>query len=376
MKAKKVLITAGGTGGHLYPAQALAEKLLKDPSAAEVLFVAGGLGKSRYFDGSRFSFQEVACSPLLSRNPLRCAKGVKNLVKGVGESVKILKEYQADVVVGFGSYYTIPILIAARWLRIPIILHEANSIPGRANRWLSRLADQVGVHFPHTSSFFKGKAVEVGLPLREGYQVEAVCRKEAHAYYGLTAEKKTLLVCGGSQGARAINLLLEKSLSVLKRLDLQVIHFTGDPKKADELAALYAAHQITANVKPFESNMQFAWRAADFFIGRSGASTVAESIEFEVPGILIPYPFATDNHQEKNADFLVEVVKGGVKRIEGSLTPELLEETIMNLFEGGQHHLFREALRTHKLRPNQLTLDQLILSIEPFAKLRLNRGKK
>lgn len=363
MKAKKILITAGGTGGHLYPAQALAEKLLKDPSAADVLFVAGGLGKSRYFDRSRFSFQEVACSPLLSRNPFRCAKGFKDLVQGARESIKILKAYRADVVVGFGSYYTIPILIAARWLQIPIILHEANSIPGRANRWLSRLADYVGVHFPHTSSFFKDKAIEVGLPLRAGYHIEAVCRKEALAYYGLTSERKTVLVCGGSQGARAINLLLEKSFPVLKRLDLQVIHFTGDPKKADELAALYAAHQISANVKPFESNMQFAWRAADLLIGRSGASTIAESIQFEVPGILIPYPFATDNHQEKNADFLVEVVKGGVKRVEGNLTAELLEKTMVSFFEGGQHRVFREALRTYKERPNQLTLDQLILSI-------------
>ena len=148
MPVKKVVITAGGTGGHLYPAQALAQQLKKLSPSREVLFVAGGLLTSRFFNRDQFNFEEVACSPLLSRNPLKVLKGLKNLVRGTSQTVAILKRFKPDVVVGFGSFYTAPILLAAKWLKIPIILHEANSVPGKANQWLASFADTVAVHFP------------------------------------------------------------------------------------------------------------------------------------------------------------------------------------------------------------------------------------
>lgn len=361
MSPKRVLITAGGTGGHLYPAQALGEQIMKEASASDVLFVAGGLKKNRYFDNQRFRFEEIASSPLLSRNPLKCFNGFKNLVKGFRQSIEILKKYRPDIVVGFGSYYTIPILLAAKWLKIPIVLHEANSIPGRANKWCAHLATHVGVHFPSTSSFFKNKGIEVGLPLREGFRLDAMSQEEALAHYGLSSDRKTLLICGGSQGARAINQCIEKCLPTFKRLSLQIIHSTGDLNKAVELEALYALHQIPACVKAFEQRMDYAWRAADAFLGRSGASTIAESIEFEVPGILIPYPYATDQHQEKNAAFLIDTVKSGCKLLESDLTSELLEKRIEQLFESSQYLTFKKALKAYKQRAHQLTLCQLIL---------------
>jgi UDP-N-acetylglucosamine--N-acetylmuramyl-(pentapeptide) pyrophosphoryl-undecaprenol N-acetylglucosamine transferase len=364
MQSKRVLITAGGTGGHLYPAQALAQQLMKHSPASDVLFVAGGLGKNRYFDGERFPYQEIASSPLFSRNPLKSFKGIKDLAKGINQSVGILKKYRPDVVVGFGSYYTVPILLAAKWLKIPVVLHEANSIPGRANKWLSPLATCVGIHFPLTATLFKKKTLEVGLPLREGFHLQAMSKEEALTHYGLSTDRQTILICGGSQGARAINQLIEKCLPVFSRLSLQIIHSTGDAGKAADLAALYAAHHIPACVKAFEPQMQLAWRAADAFIGRSGAATIAESIEFEVPGILIPYPFATDHHQEKNADFLVETVKSGWKLLEPGLTPELLSKMIEHLFEAKQYLAFKKALNVYKKRPHQLTLCQLVLKLE------------
>jgi UDP-N-acetylglucosamine--N-acetylmuramyl-(pentapeptide) pyrophosphoryl-undecaprenol N-acetylglucosamine transferase len=357
MSSKRVLITAGGTGGHLYPAQALAQQLMKQSPAADVLFVAGGLGKSRYFDRQQFPFQEIASTPLKS------LKGVVHLFKGIQQSVTILKNYRPDVVVGFGSYYTVPILLAARWLKIPIILHEANSIPGRANHWLAPLADYVALHFPSTAVFFKSKTVEVGLPLREGYQLDAVSKEKALAYYGLFPQKQTLLICGGSQGARAINQLIEQCIPLFKRLSLQIIHLTGDADQAAALAIQYATHQIPASVKIFENQMQMAWRAADAFVGRSGASTIAESLEFEVPGILIPYPYATDQHQEKNADFLVDRVGSAWKLLEGELTPERLSQAIEKLFQNEQYLTFKTALQVYKRRPHQLTLCQLILHL-------------
>lgn len=361
MPIKRVLIAAGGTGGHLYPAQALAQQLKMQPVPCDVLFVAGGLSGSRYFDRAQFSFNDVVCSPLLSRNPLKAFAGLKNLVKGTRQSIAILKKFKPDVVVGFGSYYTVPTLLAARWLKVPIILHEANSIPGKANQWLAAFADTIALHFPSAAAFFKTKTVEVGLPLREGYRLGAVEKGKALAYYQLMPGRRTLLVCGGSQGAQSINRLMQECIPALKNLGVQVIHLTGDQKAADALASIYAAGQIPAAVKPFESQMHMAWSAADAFLGRSGASTVAESVEFEVPGILVPYPYATDNHQEKNADFLIEAVGSAWKLLESELVPGKLEGVLDRFFQEGQIHAFKNALKAYKHRPNQMTLCELVM---------------
>lgn len=368
MSIKRILISAGGTGGHLYPAQALAQQLMKQSTVCDILFVAGGLKTNRCFDKNLFSYQEIPCSPLLSHNPLKCLKGIIHLFRGLKQSITILKNYQPHVVVGFGSYYTIAILLAAKWLKIPIVLHEANSIPGKANKWLAPLATKISINFPITASFFKSKTEEVGLPLREGYQLNALSKEAALAYYGLSCYCQTLLIFGGSQGARAINQLIENCLPTLKRLSLQVIHLTGDIGKAKDLTALYRSYQIPACVKAFEQQMQMAWRAADGFVGRSGASTIAESIEFEVPGVLIPYPYATDQHQEKNADFLVETVKSALKVLEPKLSSEYLGKTIEMLFQTQQYLAFKEALKSYKQNLRSLTLCELILGLDDFKR--------
>ncbi len=367
MTIQRVLITAGGTGGHLYPAQALAQQLIKLSRNIEILFVAPGLSTNRYFDRECFAFQEISSSPLFSRHLFKSLKGMVPLFKGLQQSLAILRQYQPDVVVGFGSYYTVPTLLAARWLKIPIILHEANSIPGKANQWLAPLATCIGLHFPSTAKFFKGKTVEVGLPLREGYQLVSIAKEQALAYYGLSSHLHTLLICGGSQGAQAINQLIKHGLSDLQHLPLQIIHLTGDAEMAEELTTLYQMFHIPAHVKAFENQMNKAWRAADAFIGRAGASTIAEALEFEVPGILIPYPYATDQHQEKNADFLVKTVGAAWKLLERELTPRKLVDSIESLYQA-QHYLsFKEALSLYKQRSQQMTLSQLVLNIKSLA---------
>lgn len=367
MSIKRVIITAGGTGGHLYPAQALAQQL--QSADVEVRFVAGGLGTNRYFDQKSFSFQEIVCGPLLSRNPLKFFKGATHLFRGLKQSIVILKKYHPEVVVGFGSYYTAPILLAARWLKIPIVLHEANSVPGRANKLFAPFATLIGLNFPSAAAHFKGRTVEVGIPLREGYRLKAVSKEEACSYYGLSPHHPILLICGGSQGARAINELIKGCLEVFQRLSLQVVHLTGDLKMAEQLSLLYASYRIPCCVKAFETQMQMAWRAADGFLGRSGASTIAESLEFEVPGILIPYPFATDRHQEKNADFLVDTVGSAWKRLEHELTPEQLGETLEAFYNEKQMQILKTALDAYKQRPHQMTLCQLILNMETPKKI-------
>lgn len=357
---KRILITAGGTGGHVFPAQGLAQQLLKHSPDCEILFVAGGLAKNRYFDRSSFSFKEVPCSPLLSKNPLKSLKGCFHLATGFYQSLQVLREFNPEAVIGFGSYYTLSPLLAAKWLQIPIILHEGNSIPGKVNKWLASYADAVGVHFPYTISLLKGDVVEVGLPLREGYGASLYSQEEARGYFGLSPSERTLLVFGGSQGARFINQLM---LGLMKRGwkgCSQVIHLTGDEAIVPELADAYALQGIKACVKPFEQEMDRAWGSADFFVGRAGAATMAEAMAFEVPGLLIPYPLATDNHQEKNADFLVHTVGGAVKQLESDLDPSKLCEILDHRLTERECKQLRQAMRDYKNRPSRIDLCQLV----------------
>ena len=190
----------------------------------------------------------------------------------------------------------------------------------------------------------------------------AIPKEQALAYYHLNPGRPTVLIFGGSQGAKGINRLILESMPSLQKIHLQVIHFTGDLNEAETVKAHYAEYKIPAAVKPFELEMQMAWSAADAFIGRSGASTVAESVEFEVPGILIPYPHATDNHQEKNADFLVNGVGSSWKLLEKNAIPGKLGTELERFFQEDQMQTFRQALKSYKNRPHQMTLCDLVLS--------------
>lgn len=361
MAKKKLLISAGGTGGHIFPAQGLGEQWMAHSSTHEILFVAGGLASNRYFERSLFPFQEVSCSPLLVKNPLKWLRGGYNLVKGSYQSLKIIQAYQPDLVVGFGSYHTVPTLLAAKWLNIPIILHEANSIPGKANKWFAPHVECVGVHFPSAATLLKGNVLEVALPLRQGYASSNMSKSMARSYFGLDSSTFTWLVFGGSQGAQAINGLMLASLKEGLKGDFQVIHLTGDDKATFELTRLYASQGITATVKSYEKEMDRAWRAADCFLGRSGASTLAEAIEFEVPGLLIPYPYAADNHQDRNADFFVESVKGGLKLVEAQTTTYQLKKAWMQLADPVYWKSSHHSIQLYKTRPERIKLLKLIL---------------
>jgi UDP-N-acetylglucosamine--N-acetylmuramyl-(pentapeptide) pyrophosphoryl-undecaprenol N-acetylglucosamine transferase len=354
---KKIVIAAGGTGGHLFPAQALAQELLSDNVCQDdILFLAGQLSDNRYFDRSLYSFAEIACSPLFAKNPVKLFKGIGNLLKGFRQSIALLKKHQAEVVVGFGSYHCVATLLAAKWLKIPIVLHEANFYPGKANRLLAPLASKIALNIPTSAKFFKGKTVAVGMPLRPGFKLEANSKETAIDYYTLDKQNQILLICGGSQGAQTINQVISESLPFIRSLSFQVIHFTGHSETTQKMGKLYKEHGIPAVVKDFENQMQMAWRAADFFIGRSGASTIAEAREFEVPGLLIPYPFA-GGHQEFNADYFVKMGFGR-KLLQTELTSVKVNKEL-NILIGEQ--AYRQALKKEKQQGNRMTLKELVL---------------
>ena len=413
---KKILIATGGTGGHIYPAMALAQRFAKESKDSKVLFVGGGLSQNRYFDRTEFDFRTVDCGAFIHKSPLSLMSSLWNISKGILQSRSIIKEFKPDLAVGFGSYYSFPPLVAALSSSIPFILHEANSIPGKVNRVLAPYALATGVHFPHTIPLLKGKTFEVGMPLRQGFEKDRVSTEEARTYFGLFERKATVLIFGGSQGAGFVNQKIPEALnlycgalnsctlhcvkasgfersqkgsscnidpfaivetrelshgaksknSTIRSIEtaVQVIHITGDSEQSQDLVNFYKNSNIEACVKPFENRMDLAWQAADFVICRAGASSIAEQLEFEIPGVLIPFPPAADDHQNLNADFLVNTVGGAEKIQEKDFEAASLSAIIRKFLENDCERLnaMKAAMRDYK--DNARTKDLYTLVIE------------
>jgi UDP-N-acetylglucosamine--N-acetylmuramyl-(pentapeptide) pyrophosphoryl-undecaprenol N-acetylglucosamine transferase len=356
---RKVILSAGGTGGHLFPAQSLALAL----SEWEVLFTAGGLGCNRYFDRKRFAFEEIECATFSFANPLQVLKGCGKIVEGVRQGRKILNRFAPDLVVGFGSFFTLPLLIAATLEKVPFILHEQNAIFGKVNRLFSPFAHTVAITFPGTREYLNKKArkraVEVIFPLREK---TTSTKEESWEYFGLTPSSPTLLVFGGSQGAARLNSLFLEAVASLPHL--QVLHFTGNEESAAEAKRRYRALGINACVKPFEPCMDRAMQIADFAITRAGAATLAELIEYELPALLIPYPFATGNHQEKNGSHFASQVKGGKMYKEKELEPALLANIISRQLSS--LHEMKKNIADYKQQRQTRQLAELIEDFRPY----------
>ncbi len=342
MDNRKVIIAAGGTGGHLFPAISLAHQLEQRGDA--VLFVGGNLSNNPFFDQTRFAFREISCARPTFKSPAFPL----GIAKGTWQSLRIFKEFNPNFLVGFGSYYTFPSLIAAKMMKIPYVIHEQNSVPGRVNRLFTQSACFTAVHFPSVIEKIKGNCHIVEMPLRPGFNAHWG-KEEAKQAYGLSPSLPVILVFGGSQGAEAINQLLFDSASGLKRF--QVLHFTGTEQWNVRLTEHYREVGLKAVVKPFEKEMAKAWGAADLVVSRAGAASIAEQLEMAVPGILIPYPYATDGHQDANADYLVSM-EGAVKVPQHLLNPETFPEIVDSIYPNLDH--MRDALIGQKKEKLQL----------------------
>ena len=366
--SRRVLIAVGGTGGHLYPAQALACQLRQLASDVEVMFVGGGLKGNRFFDEGSFLYQDISSATLSKGGLLTRVSGAQAIVKGILQCRRIIKAFNPHVVVGFGSYHTLPALMAARLAGVPLVLHEANSMPGKVNNHFSQYAQVTGIHFPETADRLRGRSIEVGMPLREGYTLAFGSKEKARQAFGLEPDRFTFLVFGGSQGALAINALFCSAMAhefAERTTNFQVIHLTGEQGMVEEIQEEYENFRVNACVKGFEERMDLAWLAADLAVTRSGASTIAEMLEFEVPAILIPYPYATDNHQEMNADFVSNVVGGSVTLLEDSLEAEGLSKVIRDMVKSDRQQLkkMQRALQKYKQQHKTRDLCSLVCEV-------------
>lgn len=303
----KIIVSGGGTGGHIYPALTLIRTLEKKVSKLEVLYVGTHAGlEADIIPKEGIPFQTVDLQgfkrSLSPENILRAARAIK----GVGSAMKIVKKFKPDVVIGTGGYVCGPVLMAAGLLGIPALIQEQNVIPGITNKILSKFVNTVATGYQEANAAFPAKKVVfTGNPIRSEVLMERTA--EAYADFELMPHKKTVLISGGSRGARTINRAM---VDVLKhyagREDIQLLHATGKGEYADimqriQAAGIDLAQSANLKVKPYLYNMPKAMSIADLAVFRAGATGLAELTAKGIPAILVPYPYAAENHQEFNA---------------------------------------------------------------------------
>jgi len=334
----RVVVTGGGTGGHIYPALAIARGIKEQNPEAKILFVGTSKGlEADIVPREGFEFRTVTAEGLTRRVSFRALATLFKTCRGCYEAYRILKEFKPAVVVGTGGYVCAPVVMTAAFLKIPTLIHEQNAYPGITNRLLARMVDKVAITFPESAQYFTPKAdmAVTGLPVRP--EIISADRETAVSRLGLDRDKFTVLVVGGSRGARSINRAMVEVISRACGHDgLQFIHMTGRlgyDETVNDLRArgidMVKCGNIT--VTPYLYNIHEALAAADLVICRAGATTIAEITARGLPAILIPYPYASANHQEYNAGALV---KNGaaVMILDAALNGDKLWETVWNLF--------------------------------------------
>lgn len=328
----RLLLTGGGTGGHLFPAVATAQEFQKQLPGTEVLFV----GTKRKVDTKSlaaygFSSESIVCHGLKGKNPWQLLKAIVVLPVSYFQAQKIIRKFQPDIILGVGGYVTGPVVAAGKNLGVPVVIHEQNSVPGLANRKLGSIANRVCLSLPGSGEEFpEKKRVYTGNPVRQNILELAEKETAAGDQQGL----RTLLILGGSQGAEAVNKLVVDtlcSLSDSQLAEINVIHQTGE-RMQPEVEEAYRKRGVKATVAAFFTKMDEVYGQADLLISRAGATTLSEMAVLGKPAILIPYPYAADNHQEKNGHYYVSG-GGAIQYRQKNLTPEKLGETLLQLIK-------------------------------------------
>lgn len=307
MKPLKVILSGGGTGGHIFPAVAIANEIKKLVPHVEILFV-GALGKMEMekVPAAGYRIIGVPIAGLQRRFTLTNLKLPFLIIQSLLKTRKIIREFKPNVVVGTGGYASGPLIKAATSKNIPALLQEQNSFAGITNKILSKKASKICVAYEGMERFFpKEKIILTGNPIRQDLADLSTKMEEANSVFNLDKTKKTMLVIGGSLGARTINEAIGASLQTLVDNNIQLIWQTG--KGYYQTASQQAIPHSDANVFVFDfiSRMDLAYAVADVVISRAGASSVSELCNLGMPCILVPSPNVAEDHQTKNAVALV-----------------------------------------------------------------------
>lgn len=298
----RIVVSGGGTGGHIYPALALIREIQKETKDAEFLYIGTKNGlESTIVPRENIPFKSIHITGFKRKLSLDNIKTVLRFLKGVRDSKKMLKEFRPDIVIGTGGYVCGPVVYAASKMGVPTIIHEQNSVPGLTNKFLSRYVNKIAVCFDEAKDYFpENKVVFTGNPRASEVIGKDGIRGRLSA--GLSTTMPTVLIFGGSRGARPINDAVVKALAELGEKPYQVLYITGDVHFEDVKNEVeLVGNPKNVIIKPFIHNMPEVLSGMNLVVSRAGASTLAEITSLGIPSILVPSPYVTNNHQEKNA---------------------------------------------------------------------------
>ncbi len=339
----RLLLTGGGTGGHLFPAIAIAEAMCQRLPGTKLLFV----GTRRKMDANSlarygFSTRGIHCQGLKGKGLLALLQALLLLPVSFVEALWHLLRFRPHLVVGVGGYVTGPVVAAARILGRPTVIHEQNSVPGLANRKLGALATRICLSLPSSASFFPaGKTMLTGNPVRR--QILELAGKSPREI----GDQVTILILGGSLGAHRVNELVVEALTQYGKLlpsGMEMIHQTGAADQ-ERVRSAYEQAGVRATVAAFFTDMAEVYARSDLVVSRAGATTLAELAVLGKPALLIPYPFAADDHQYSNGRYYAD--RGGaVLLVEAELTGRKLAEALAALAGSPVRLRMAEAMRS------------------------------
>jgi len=355
----KALITGGGTGGHIYPALSVADKLSEKDWEIEYVGNTDSLEED-IIDGTDYEFHSVQVLPLPRSLNFDLFKSIFISLKAVITSYKLIKKIKPDVVFGTGGYVTGPVLLAAYLNRIPTVIHEQNIYPGITNKLLAFFVNKIAVNNIEAARYFTGKAknkiIETGNPIRS--EIINTSKEEGIKKLGLKDEYKTLFIMGGSQGSETINKALVDAIDDVMNIDkLQIILITGKNNYEDvvnQLKDKTKKYEKRLMIMPYLNNIEWAYAAADLIIYRAGATGIAEITGRGLPAILIPFPYSAEGHQEVNAKFMEEngaAVMVDDEKFDGDVLFKLVNEIFAD--EKRLSEMGKKSKKLSKLKASQ-----------------------
>ena len=380
-----VLLAGGGTGGHVYPGLAIAEALRRRDPSARVLFVGSCAGmEASLVPASGVPFVGLAVRPPRSRAPWRLAVSAASVGVGLAQAFVVVARFRPDVVIATGGVAAVPPVIVAAVTNVPVVVLEGNALPGRTNRTLARYSRVIAVSSDEAAARLPvGRTVMTGLPIRR--EAYTATREDGLAAFGLDGSRKTVLIIGGSQGAARLNAAAEETVRRLaSRSDLQVLHqvgrgWSGGERSLTEAPGDLPAGHLRAVAQPrpsplggairylrvpYVQHIGAAYACADLVVSRCGANALAEITANGRPSILVPYPFAADDHQTHNASALV-AAGGAVLVPDAQLTGERLAGAITELLDTpGRLEAMAASARSHG-RPD--AADRVIALVSRLA---------
>jgi UDP-N-acetylglucosamine--N-acetylmuramyl-(pentapeptide) pyrophosphoryl-undecaprenol N-acetylglucosamine transferase len=360
---KRVIIAGGGTGGHIFPAVAIANALKDLDNSIEILFVgARGKMEMERVPAEGYNIMGLNIAGYNRSSILKNLLLPFKILDSFNQVRKILKHFRPHAVIGVGGYSSFPVLRAAQAQGIPTFIHESNSFAGKSNRMVGRKARKIFVATDGMSQFFPADKIMVtGNPVRQSLVDTTVIRAEAVEYFGLDRHRKTVLVVGGSLGAKSINEAIEQHLNDFKKEDVQLIWQTG--KSFAPKAAKEEINNSSIWTNSFITRMDYAYIAADVVVSRAGAMAVSELCIAAKPVVFVPYPFAAEDHQTVNAMHLVN--KEAALMIKDSEVSGRLFDTVRTLI---RDEALARKLRTNigklaKLHADKIIAEEVLKSI-------------